>query len=120
MEEQANTPPSQNNPFFSPFPVNLPNATTVLVLGILSIVFSCWYLSPVGIVLSIISLVFASKDTALYLIDPNKFSLSSFNNLKAGRVCAIIGLVLGCIMLVIGILVLIGVFVSFPFWGMTE
>ena len=52
----------------------LPNSTAVLVLGIISI-FGCFCWGIVGLVLGIIALVLAGKA----------------NNLKAGKVCAIVG-----------------------------
>ncbi len=66
----------------------VPNATAVLVLGILSIVFCCF----IGLVLGIIALVLAGKGIAAYNENPNKYSVASFKNLKAGKVCAIVGL----------------------------
>jgi hypothetical protein len=74
----------------------LPNATAALVLGILSIVI-CF----AGVVLAIIALVLANKDLRMYNASPEVYSPSSYNNLKAGRICAIIGLILqGLIILV--------------------
>ncbi len=70
----------------------LPNATATLVLGILSIV--------VCFICGIIALVISSKDMALYKDNPGQYSLASYNNIKAGRICAIIGLVLQVIGLI--------------------
>ena len=67
----------------------LPNATAALVLGILSIVI-CF----AGVVLGIIALVLANKDLRMYNASPEVYSQASYNNLKAGRICAIIGLIL--------------------------
>ena len=100
MEENNNqNQSSQPNP--QPFvqfnnPSNqilLPNSTAVLVLGILSIVF-CWCIGIVGLVLGIIALVLAGKGAKLYLENPNQYTVSSYNNLKAGKICAIIGTIL--------------------------
>ena len=121
MEEQ--TPPNhsqESNTGFPPMQQNLPNATTVLVLGILSIVFSCWYFSVIGIVLGIVALVLANKDLSLYYMNRDHFTLSSFNNLKAGRVCAIIGLAVACIFLIFVILIIFGLLATMPFWGMID
>ncbi len=124
MEEQNTTSQNQQQPqpgdFKPPFQQNLPNSTTVLVLGILSIVFSCWYFSLIGIILSIIALVLSGKDLSLYNTNKNAFTLSSFNNLKAGRVCAIIGLVVAVIFLVFVILIIVGLLATMPFWGMID
>ena len=70
---------------------NLPNSTAVLVLGILSIVF-CWCYGILGVILGIIALVLANKDLKLYKANPEKYSESSYKNLSAGKVTAIIGL----------------------------
>jgi hypothetical protein len=99
---------------------NLPNSTTILVLGILSIVFSCWYFSIVGVVLSILALVLANRDLSLYYSNKSQYTLSSFNNVKAGRICAIIGLAVAIIFFIFFILILIGIFVTWPFWGMID
>jgi M penetrans paralogue family 26 len=99
---------------------NLPNSTIVLVLGILSIVFSCWYFSIVGVVLSIIALVLANRDLSLYYSNKSQYTLSSFNNVKAGRICALIGLVVAIIFFIFFVLILVGIFVTWPFWGMID
>ena len=75
---------------------HLPNATAVLVLGILSLVI-CF----VGVVLGIISLVLANKDSKLYKENPEAYLLGSYNNLKAGRTCAIIGLILNALLILV-------------------
>lgn len=72
----------------------LPNATAVLALGIASIPLCCCIGGLVGLALSIVALVLAKKDLALYDENPNAYIPSSFNNLKAGRICAIIGICL--------------------------
>lgn len=71
--------------------IALPNATAVLVLGIVAIVACCCYGG--GAILSIIALVLASKDMKSYRANPHMFTQSSYKNLSAGRICAIIGLV---------------------------
>lgn len=71
--------------------IQLPNATAVLILGILSIVSCCCYGG--GVILGIIALVLTSKDMRLFRADPDTFTLGSYNNLVAGRICAIIGIV---------------------------
>jgi hypothetical protein len=119
MEEQpVNTAP--RSPYSEPVQQNLPNSTPVLVLGILSIVFSCWYFSILGVILAIIALVLAGKDITLYHSSPSTFTLSSYNNLKAGRTCAIIGLSVAIVFFVIMLLVIFGILVSMPFWGMID
>ena len=75
----------------------LPNATAVLVLGILSILF-CWCYGIIGIILSIIALVLAKKDMALYRAEPQNYT--NYGNLNAGRIMAIIGLILSIITII--------------------
>ena len=98
----------------------LPNSSTVLILGILSIVFSCWYFSIVGIILAVISLILARKDMSLYASDKSCYTLSSYNNLKAGRICALIGLAVAIIFFFFLILILVGIVATLPFWGMID
>jgi len=91
MEQQQITPQNQQN---------LPNSVAVLVLGILSIVF-CWCYGIPGLVLGIIALIMAKKANALYLNSPDSYSESSYKNMRAGRVCAIVGLCLSSVYAVI-------------------
>ena len=112
--------PQQENDYNHPLQQNLPNSTTVLVLGILSIVFSCWYFSIVGIILGILALVMAKRDLLLYYSNKSLYTLSSYNNLKAGRICAIIGLTVAVIFFIIFIMILVGIFMTWPFWGMID
>ena len=55
----------------------LPNATSTLVLGILSIV--------ICFICGIVALVLANKDIALYKNNPGLYSEASYNNVKAGN-----------------------------------
>jgi ABC-type Fe3+ transport system permease subunit len=84
---------------FAPQPRALPNATAVLVLGILSIVF-CF-------ICGIVAMSLASGDRRRYAQEPHAYTSASYELLKAGRICAIIGL---CIWAVI-VLFYIAVFV---------
>lgn len=79
--------------FNQPLQRPLPNATPVLVLGILSIILCICY-GVAGIILATIALVLAAKDNRLYTGDPQAYTIASLKNLKAGRICAIIGLIL--------------------------
>lgn len=67
----------------------LPNSNGVLVLGILSLVFAFCY-GIIGLILGIISLVLANKAAILYSENTHLYTLQSYNNMKAGRICAII------------------------------
>lgn len=77
--------------------VPLKNSTAVLVLGILSIIGCCFYGIP-GLIMGIIALVLASKDSSLYNANPLAYTEGSFKNIKAGKVCAIIGVILSSLM----------------------
>lgn len=77
--------------------IALPNATAVLVLGIISIVMCCCYGG--GLILGIIALVLASKDMKRYLANPAMYTSGSFSNLKAGRICAIIAVAMSLVYL---------------------
>lgn len=83
----------------------LPNSVAVLVLGIVSIP-TCFCYGIVGLVCGIIALVLANKDMNLYAANPQEYELASYNNLKAGRVCAIVGLSLSALYLLYVIVVL--------------
>ncbi len=80
----------------------VPNATAVLVLGILSILFwCCWGL---GLIMGIIALILGSKSKKLYKENPERYSLSSYKNLNAGWICALIGTILAGLGLVLGLI----------------
>lgn len=76
---------------------NLPNATAVLVLGIVSILSCCCY-GIVGLIFGIVALVLANKDMKLYNADPELYT--NFSNLNVGRILAIIGVVLSALYLI--------------------
>lgn len=77
----------------------VPNAIAALVLGILSIVF-CWCYGLIGLILGIIAVVLAGKGRKLYEANPGLYTVGSFNNLKAGRICGIIGICLSSVYVV--------------------
>ncbi len=112
-----NTNPSGFDNFNAQGPIQVPNSTAVLVLGILSIVLCVCY-GIVGLVLGIIALVLSSKAKALYYENSSAYSLSSFNNMKAGRVCAIIGTCLSAayFLFVIFYLIFVGTMLSTVPW----
>lgn len=84
----------------------LPNATPVLVLGIISIITCCCY-GIVGAIAGIVGLVLAKKDLALYNENPSAYS--NYNNLKIGRILCIVGIVLS-ILYIVYIIALITMF----------
>ena len=73
----------------------LPNATLILVFGIISIVTCCCY--GLGLIFGIIAMVMAKKATALYLENPEQYS--GFQNVKTGKILAIVGIILSVIYL---------------------
>lgn len=73
--------------------LNIPNSGGILSLGILSILSLCCcggFLAPI---LSIIALIMTSKAMKAYNQNPDYYTISSLNNIKAGKITAIIGLV---------------------------
>jgi hypothetical protein len=68
----------------------LPNATAVLVLGICSLVFGCFF---IGLILGILGIVLSTKGRKLYKEDPNAYE--GWGSLNAGFIMSIIGTVLG-------------------------
>jgi hypothetical protein len=103
--QNSQQPQNINQQFNNQFgQVPVPNSGAVLTLGIISIAL-CWCYGIVALVCGIIALVLGNKSLALYKSNPNNYTLSSYNNLKAGRVCAIIGLCLSALMLIYVIVV---------------
>ncbi|AYM99868.1 CCC motif membrane protein [Chryseobacterium sp. 3008163] len=82
----------------------LPNAQTVLILGIVSIVGTCCCTGLVGIICGLIGLNKYKSDKLLY--DQNPSEYSDFSNLNTGRILCIIGLALGAIQLIYTIFIL--------------
>ncbi|KPH10891.1 CCC motif membrane protein [Chryseobacterium sp. ERMR1:04] len=81
----------------------LPNATAVLVLGIVSIIGCCCY-GVVGIITGIVGLYLFKKDNILYQQNPDMYS--DYNNLKTGKILCIIGIVLSILYIVYLIVVI--------------
>ena len=88
----------------------LPGASTVLTMGIISIVGSLVCCGPFAIIFSIIGLVKAKKAEAIYYENPEQYS--DYSNIKTGRILSYIGLALSLIMLVFFI-VYFGVIIAF-------
>ncbi|OSY89097.1 membrane protein [Tenacibaculum holothuriorum] len=85
----------------------LPNSTGILVLGILSILTCCCY-GFIGLALGIVALVLAKKATALHNENPDMYD--GIGNVNAGRIMAIIGIVLSALYLifVVGMILMFG------------
>ena len=69
----------------------LPHSYAVLVLGISSIA-SCFCFGIVGLICGFVALNLARKAMVYYHEDPYGYRELSYNNLRIGRSCAIIGL----------------------------
>jgi hypothetical protein len=111
----------ENQPVRTQVKNDLPNATAVLALGISSIIL-CWCQGIIGIILAIIALVLANRDTALYDANPEAYSENSYKNLRTGRTIALIGLILAAaffFVIVISMFFLGLNFALFP-WEMIE
>jgi len=88
----------------------VPNATLILVFGIVSIVTCICYGVP-GLIFGIIAIVLANKAKRAYLLSPNSYTVSSYNNVNAGKICAIIGVVLSALFFLV-------ILVYIAFWGL--
>ncbi len=91
-----------------PHQTALPNATAVLVLGIISIV-GCACYGLVGIICGVVALTLANKDLKLYNANPALYTPTSYSNTNSGRICAIIGLCLSAVYIVYIIFLIITV-----------
>ncbi len=98
----------------------LPNSTAILVLGITSIVGVLCTQGVLGIVLGIIGIVLSVSPLKQYKENPGLYTENSIKNLKAGRICSIIGVSLGGAFFLLIVLVLIfllagGILATLPF-----
>lgn len=85
---------------------SLPNATATLVLGILSLL-SCFCYGFPGMLFAGIALAISVKPMKMYKAEPDLYS--DYGNLRAGRIMAIIGLVLS-LLFIITLISLIAIF----------
>ncbi|MFC4219653.1 CCC motif membrane protein [Flagellimonas marina] len=69
----------------------LPNATLILIFGIVSIVTCCCY-GILGLIFGIIAMVLANSALKLHAANPEMYD--GVQNVKTGRILAIIGIVL--------------------------
>ena len=75
----------------------LPNSTLILVFGIISIVTCCCY-GILGLIFGIIAMVMAKKATAVYMENPEQYT--GYQNVKTGKILAIIGIILSSLYLI--------------------
>jgi hypothetical protein len=80
----------------------LPNSTAVLVLGICSIVFGCFF---VGLILGIIGLNLGGKGRKMYSANPELYD--GYGALNAGWIMSIIGTILGGLYTIYWVLVVL-------------
>lgn len=85
---------------------DLPNASAILILGILSLVFC---LSTLGLVLGIIALVMANTQRKVYFRSPGEYTETSFKNVNTGRICSIIAIWIAAVIFLFFMLVVFGV-----------
>jgi len=85
----------------------LPNATLILVFGIVSIA-TCFCYGIPGLIFGIIALVLSKKAIELYNENPDLYT--GYENIKAGKICAIIGIVLSSLylLIIIGYIIFMG------------
>lgn len=76
---------------------DLPDGGGILTLGILSIVLA----GLIGLILGIIALSKSKRPLELYAEDPAAYTESSVSRVKSGRVCAIIGVSLSGVSILI-------------------
>ena len=81
----------------------LPNSVLILIFGILSILTCCCW-GIFGLIFGIIAVILAKKAKAVYLADPELYT--GYNNVKTGKILAIIGIILSAIYLVAQIVIL--------------
>ena len=87
------------------------NAVATLVLGIISIV-TCFCYGIIGLIIGIIALAISRSEWAAYKANPARFHKGDASNMKAGRICATIGLCLGAAYLLFIIIYFIVVVIS--------
>lgn len=80
----------------------LPGASTVLTMGILSIVLTLFCCGPFGAIFSIIGLVKAKSADQLYQANPEIYK--DYSSVKTGKILSYIGLALAVVSLVLTIL----------------
>lgn len=81
----------------------LPNTNAVIALGIISIC-TCFMYGFVSLTCGIIGLVLAKKSIKIFEMNPDLYDKSSYNTIKAGKTCSIIGISLSAAVILIFIL----------------
>lgn len=81
----------------------LPNSTLILVLGILSVL-GCCCSGFLGLIFGIIAIFMAKQATEVYNQNPELYD--GYNNVKTGKILAIIGTVLSALSTIYSIYIL--------------
>lgn len=81
---------------------DLPNAILVLVLGIISLV--TFGFLGIGVCVGIIALVLATRAGNLYKTRPGRYTDTSYKYLKAGKICALVGIFVSVLTFILGLL----------------
>lgn len=91
------------------YQIPVPDATAVLVLGIISIIGSFCY-GIIGLILAIIGMALASRAERRYREAPERYLATSYSNLKAGKICSLIGLILSILMILVFVIYFVWIF----------
>lgn len=70
----------------------LPNSTLILIFGIISVVCCCCCYGFLGLIFGVITLVMARTATKTYLENPELYT--QYDNVKTGKILAIVGTIL--------------------------
>ncbi len=93
-------------------PKDLPHSTTILVLGILSLIF-CWCYGLIGLVLGIIAVALSNGQRRLYWESPGEYTEDSYRSVNSGRTCGIIAICISAVIMLIVLVFFMGVFSLF-------
>ena len=104
VNENSGNEPKQT-PKNNGMKMSAPHANLVLSFGIVSIFTFCCCSGILGIIFAILALVFAAKSKKEFNANRELYDETSFGKVRSGKTCAIIGLVLGLIILTIAIVV---------------
>lgn len=87
---------------------NLPSESTVLVLGVLSLI-GCLCYGVIGLILGIIAVVVANSQREEYFSSPSEYRASSLHNVNIGRTCGIIAICISGLIVLFWILIILGI-----------
>lgn len=101
----------QANPYGGPYyqpKEKVPNSTTTLVLGIVTIALDLLCCcSIISLATGIIAVVMGYNGRAAYAKNPEKYDRGSYLNLNAGFICGIVGLILMVFSLIILVIIVV-------------